>query len=74
MTAKRINLNDLVSQIATTHNIHKVEAADEVFDAIEILWSTTDWARPEGEDMADWQAEAIRDYIASQYRTNRTRL
>ena len=69
MNAKRIS--DLYDEVATAHSIHRAEAIDEVWDAIEILWARED--RPEATITA-YQRQAILEYIAEQYRTNRTRL
>jgi hypothetical protein len=66
-----MNIADLTTEIATTHKIHTMEATDEIWDAIEILWATED--RPE-DTLTDWQAASIREYVAEQYATNRTRL
>lgn len=63
----------LITEIAATYRIHPMEATDEVFDAIEILFAPED--RPEdGTFRHPLDADSIREYIAEQYRTNRTRL
>jgi hypothetical protein len=64
-------MSDLYAEVATAHNIHPMEATDEVQDAIEILFARED--RPT-DTVVDYERVAILEYIADQYRTNRTRL
>lgn len=71
MTAKPISYTSLFDEVAATYSIHRAEAIDEVWDAIEVLWAYED--RPE-DVIKPFQREAILEYIAEQYRTNRTRL
>jgi hypothetical protein len=64
-------ISNLIDEVAAAHSIHSAEATDEVFDAIEIIFAPED--RPETTVDA-YQRKAILDYIAEEYRTNRTRL
>jgi hypothetical protein len=69
-----MDVADLITEIAATHNISTTEAVDEVWDAIEILFAPEDQPQ-DGIHLRDPRdADSIREYIAEQYRTNRTRL
>jgi RNA binding exosome subunit len=69
--SNQTSISNLIDEVAAAHSIHAAEATDEVFDAIEIIFAPED--RPEATVDA-YQRNAIREYIAEQYRTNRTRL
>ena len=61
---------DSIKAAATAHNIHPVEALDEVFDAIAMLGIEP----VNHEDVTNAEAESIAAYLAKEYATNRTRL
>jgi hypothetical protein len=67
-------VSSLITETATIYRIHEMEATDEVWDAIDAIYAPED--RPLGHDsrLTLAQTAAISDYIAEQYRTNRTRI
>lgn len=65
------SIQNLIEATATAHNISTTEALDEVFDALETCLGSEAAGR---EDLTASEAAAITEYIAEQYRTNRTRL
>lgn len=59
----------LRDSIAAAHRIHPMEATDEVCEAWEICYGGET-----PETFEAFQVEALTEYIAEQYATNRTRL